>query len=274
MFRVLSDDEAKKVVRWKAPDIRSGATAVADTRQMAMPRKTPADTPITQLLKRPDQNNPARSAEAVAANATPSIAVDDTGYRLQAFSEHRQQDGGARKGTTPDLSPATKLPNYDDGYARGYADGVATQKEQSLTQLKSLADSLKTRVSDFRDDQLEQELVALSLKVAGLVLRREIAIDENALLQLVRLGMEQLPALNDESRLIYLHPQDAALLRQQLGANGHIEVIDDATIDRGQCRIEAGASVVRAGIDDWLYAMAGKLGLAETADIEQPERVA
>ena len=41
MFRVLSEEEAKSVVRWKAPDIGGNPLAMANTRQIVKPQKAP-----------------------------------------------------------------------------------------------------------------------------------------------------------------------------------------------------------------------------------------
>ncbi len=50
MFRVLSEDESKNVVRWQAPDLK-GSVPVANTRQVATPVRLGESLQASDLLR-------------------------------------------------------------------------------------------------------------------------------------------------------------------------------------------------------------------------------
>lgn len=267
MFRVLSDEEAKRVVRWKAPDIGNNPLSVVNTQQIVRPAKSPPDMPMTPIL----HNKPVDDAPVSSAQSAPAIqkavSVDESVYKPTTA---RVINSGDDSRTTANLAlsnPSADMlqASYDDGYSRGYAEGNAALHQQSLKELQSIVTALTHSASEYRNEALENEVLAMSLKIAGLLVHREIEVDRNALCQLVRLGLEQLPAMTADTKRVYLHPLDAHVVRELLDQNTNVQIVDDAGLDRGQCRIEAGASVVHAGVDDWLTVLAGQLGLAEYA---------
>lgn len=287
MFRVLSEEEVKNVVRWKAPDHTGQALPVANTRQVAVRHEPPANTevrPVHQPANQPALSGAARSRadQSVSRAVTGEDGEVSASAAPVAFA-YRNQSGQHLNENIDSMSTATvALPNasadmlqasYDEGYARGFAEGNAELHQQSIKQLHTVLDSMNRAVSDYNDVALEQEVLAMSLKIAGLLVQREIESDPVAMQQLVHLGLQQLPVSAVDSKCVHLHPMDANRVRQLSGTGSGISIVDDPSLDHGQCRIEAGASVVHAGLDNWLSAMASQLGLSNQSELTIPKTI-
>lgn len=262
MFRVLSEEEARKVVRWKAPDIGNN---VADTLQIAKPVKSQTEEAITPVF-RSQPVSPDDGTESATRRVPESVSVEDPVYKPAVRTYKPLRPGHAAKPATTDIqlaNPSAEMlkASYDDGYARGYAEGNAALHQQSVKELKTVFNALSARVNDFENASLEQEVLAMSLKIAELLVQREISIDVSAMQKFVQLGLQQLPATASGPALVYLHPLDANVVRESIDYGKEVRIVDDTALERGQCRIEAGASVVHAGVDDWLYSMAAQMGL-------------
>jgi flagellar biosynthesis/type III secretory pathway protein FliH len=268
MFRVLSEEEARKVVRWKAPDIGNN---VADTMQIAKPAKTQTEETVTPVFR--SQPSSSEAGTDTTTRRTPkSVSVEEPVYKPAARTYKPILPGHAAKPATTDIqlaNPSAEMlkASYDDGYARGYAEGNAALHQQSVKELKTIVSALSERVNDFENASLEQEVLAMSLKIAELLVQREISIDMNVMQKFVQLGLQQLPATASGPAFVYLHPLDANVVRESIDYGKEVRIVDDTALDRGQCRIEAGASVVHAGVDDWLYSMAAQMGLVTEATI-------
>lgn len=265
MFRVLDDEEAKKVVRWKAPDIGNNLSMTANTPQIVKPQGTPAETPVRSVISGKTSN----SEQGLPAEPGPRmkkvVSVEEPVYKPTTGKGHNRVAGSASTANVPQPNPSADMlqASYDEGYSQGYAKGYAALHEQTVSELDSTIAGLKQAANEHRDEALEREVLAMSLKIASLLLQREIEVNTDALYQLVRLGLEQLPATTSDTRRIRLHPLDANRVRELLVQNPEVEVLDDSTLERGQCRLEAGASIVNAGVDDWLENMAFQLGLVD-----------
>lgn len=237
MFRVLSDEEASRVTRWQAPDIPVASNSAQYVRadSQGLPAGTLSNSEQNPLIPQ----LPEAEAETVnLALSRQSVDMVQAGY----------DDG------------------YAQGYAQGYAEGNAALHQQSVKQLNSIVSAISQSASCIDDSELETQLVALSSDIARLIIRRELTLDPELILEIVRAGMQQLPELNSDLRHIHLHPLDAAIVRDLLEDNDNLAIVNDPSADRADCRIESGASVVRSGVDDWLAAACAQLGIQEACN--------
>lgn len=249
MFRVLSEDESKNVVRWQAPDLK-GTVPVANTRQVATPVRLGESLRAGELL---------RGVAAERAGGTPDSDLAST-----TNAAPRQ----TASVPMPNASATMLQTSYDEGYASGYAAGNAALHQESVKQLQGLINVLGKPALKVPDLELEQELVSLALEIARLVVRRELEADPTALASLVRAGMEQLPNATQNPVSVHLHPLDANVLRELTIQPEGVEYLDDVGLKRGDCRIVSGASTVRSGVNDWLEVMGAELGLLPTSTLQ------
>ncbi len=181
----------------------------------------------------------ARAAAASAAAARPTAGV--------------RGDGRASK---PD--PAIKLPTIDEieqihqeaqraGYAAGYEEGTARTRMEAM-RLHTVVESFGQSMAEL-DGQVAQELLTLALELSRQIVRQALEVKPEVILDVVREALTQLP---HQHASIYLHPEDASLVRSYLGDQlshaGH-RIFEEPQISRGGCRIEAAGSQIDASME-------------------------
>ncbi len=171
----------------------------------------------------------------------------------------------------PADNPANKLPTADDierihrdahkqGYDAGYEEGTARVRMEAM-RLHALVEKLDTALGEF-DQQVSEELLALSIEIARQVVRQSIAARPELILDVVREGLSHLP---QQHVAIHLHPEDAALARTHLGEQithlGH-RIFEDAGIARGGVRMEAGGSQLDASVENRWKRVLASMGMS------------
>lgn len=188
-------------------------------------------------------------------------------WELASFSEEKKKPAAA---PPPPPVPeeeicAIRLPTaeeieqmrqeaHDEGFKRGKEEGYQAGFKEG--QAKALAEAQRfTQAAAKLDKSLEEldfkvadELLALALELAREVVRHEIGARPEALLAVVREALTQLP---HQHAAIYLHPEDASLLRSYMGdqlAHAGHRIHEDFKLARGDCVLEAGGSQVDASV--------------------------
>lgn len=144
------------------------------------------------------------------------------------------------------------LEGYNEGLSAGRAEGLAAgeaagaaEGQQAADQLLQLSTKLDLALTMF-DHELAEEVLALSLEIARQMLRQTIAAKPETVLPVVEDALSQLPHLH---AVIYLHPEDASLVRkhsgEQLSHAGH-RIHEDARLQRGDAVIESSGAQVDA----------------------------
>ncbi len=162
--------------------------------------------------------------------------------------------------------PEFKLPTAEEieeiyessrksGYDAGYEEGTARGRVEAM-QLHGLVENLDQALQNF-DGEVAEQLLDLAVEIARHLLRRELKAVPEAVLDTVREALQQFPQNN---AMIHMHPQDGALVRdylsEQLAHLGH-RIVDDDSVSRGGCRIEASGSELDATLETrWKRIMA------------------
>lgn len=144
----------------------------------------------------------------------------------------------------------------EEGYAAGHAEGMAAaqqQLRQRLAELDALYDAAARPLQQL-DEQTGQELAQLAMIVARRVIAHELQLSPALVVQAVRQAAGALPAATRELR-VHLHPADLALLRESGAAETHWQLLADATLARGDCRLESERSRLDARLETRLAAM-------------------
>lgn len=155
--------------------------------------------------------------------------------------------------TTP--GPAQEA-RESDAYARGLAEGerlgataVSRQNEALLQRLtETLVELRQTRGEMIR--QTERQMVELTLAVARRVLHREVSLDPELLVAMIRVALDRLGEAGQVT--IRLHPAEfeaVSAARAGALAGDHVTVVADARVGRGGCRVESDYGSVDAGVD-------------------------
>ena len=159
---------------------------------------------------------------------------------------------------------------YDEGFARGQADGLQAAQTETQARLAQLAQILGLLAAPLKelDERIEQELVTLALQATRLLVRRELKADPGLVLAAVREAMAALPAAARQVRL-HLHPEDAQLVREHFkpGEEQHSwRVVDDPSLTRGGCRVVTETSQIDATLESRLTAIFAAAFGGERAD--------
>lgn len=178
-------------------------------------------------------------------------------WELAAFDEAEQQKKTAAVTEPENPEEALQLPTAEDierihteahatGYAAGYEEGLAEARAEA-ERLAAMVGSLEEQLHSL-DQNVAEELLGVAVEIASQVLRQSLSVKPELIIPVVRDAVASM-ALHHGHPVLYLHPDDAALVRAQIGEhlthNGW-RLIDDNAIERGGCRIESGASEVDA----------------------------
>jgi len=220
MFESLDAESARELKRWQAPRLDARVASIVDRRPVARDEAVATDK--------------AAATEAGSAAVT-TVSVEQAARASAELEQQLQQ-------------------RYDAGREAGLLEGALVARRDANERSAVLLNAL-TRERDCHEHELEDEVLALSQAMARLILRRELAHDAALLHDVVREALERMPLLA-ETPVVHLHPADADAMTPLLVADKPVRIVADESLDRGDCRIEAGASLVDAGIDAWVASLA------------------
>jgi flagellar assembly protein FliH len=162
-------------------------------------------------------------------------------------------------GPSPEELDAIRRQARDEGYQAGYQQGQAAAREEAQ-RLGQAADQLQRSLAEM-DQQVADQLLALAMEIGRQVVRRELAAQPEAILDVVREALVQLP---HQHAVIYLHPEDASLVRSYLGDSlthsGH-RILEEPRLARGGCLLESGGSQLDATVATRWRRIVENLGL-------------
>ncbi|MBP9712233.1 MAG: flagellar assembly protein FliH [Sterolibacterium sp.] len=133
------------------------------------------------------------------------------------------------------------------GYAAGYAEGQQQARHEAV-QLAALISQLDQALNTL-DQQVADEILALSLELARQVIRHSLTVQPALILDILR---EALAQSHHTHATISVHPEDAALIRRHadelLNHSGH-RLREDPRLQRGGCLIDAGGGQIDASLE-------------------------
>ena len=129
---------------------------------------------------------------------------------------------------------------YDEGFARGHADGLATGQgeiRRMVAQIEGILDSF-TRPLARLDSEVGDALGALAVRIAGALIGPAYVADPALLANLVR---EALDAAGSNARDVELrlHPDDMAVVTPLLNPAATVRFTADTTLARGELRLHS-----------------------------------
>lgn len=146
-----------------------------------------------------------------------------------------------------------------DGFAHGYKEAIAGAKNeisQKADQLDRLLSALNTPFKEL-DEQVERELISLTISMVRQLVRREVKLDPNHIVGVVREALSLLPVSARNISLV-LHPEDAKLVREIFDVSDKElgwSIVEDPVLDRGGCKVITDTSRIDATLESRLAAM-------------------
>lgn len=172
---------------------------------------------------------------------------------------------GAASGAATSMMSERERRAFERGRQQGFHEGqqeAQRQKVQHGRQLERVLNELRGRFAELESGAADAVL-DLAIEIARQVVRREIEIQRDAVLPVVR---EAVGAIIDEQThpRVHLHPDDLWLIQADLDTDGLYQgcrFVPDASIARGGCRVETAQSEVDATLATrWRRAL-GALGV-------------
>ena len=169
----------------------------------------------------------------------------------------RWQAVGATSTADPQELERLREAAREAGFAAGLEQGLAAGRERVEAQqaadgerLAALLESLAAPLVNLEQELLDS-LQTLALALARQVVRGELTAVPARIADLVRAGVAALPATARQIT-VHLHPEDVDLVRSlaRRGRNdARWELLADAGVQRGGCRISTEASEVDLTLD-------------------------
>jgi flagellar assembly protein FliH len=177
----------------------------------------------------------------------------------------------ARRRRTADLD-ALEREAWDKGYADGRQAGLAIAQQEQLAAQAEI--DLRVRhlglILEFMakpmaelDDQVQRQLATLAGAIARHVIRRELKLQPDDIIAVIRDTIALLPVTAREVR-VHLNPEDAKLVRSRLAevtSERAWGISEDPILPRGGCRVTSENSSIDAQVEQRLgAAIAAVLG--------------
>lgn len=194
----------------------------------------------------PEQDH-ATQAESVSEQVTDHDTMLPAGFQLPTADDIERMHEEAHTAGHAEGYAAGHAAGLETGHSEGYAEGKAVV-EAEAARLRTLADNLDQALSKL-DTEVAEELLALSIEIARQVLQHTLAAHPDGVVDTVRAALAQIPQTHAQIRL---HPEDLALVREHLGehiGHGGHRLIDDPSIARGGCKVEAAGAQVDATLE-------------------------
>ncbi len=165
---------------------------------------------------------------------------------------------GHKKETPKERMARLEREAYQKGFEQGQRDGMALGEkklQEAILEVQKLGreiGGLKAQIYK----EAESEIVKLSMEIAKKIVRQELMLNPEVVVNSVRAALE---FLTEKSRVrILINPQDMELMSERVAqvATEHkvegIELVEDETVERGGCLLETGFGRINAGIEEQL----------------------
>jgi flagellar assembly protein FliH len=169
-------------------------------------------------------------------------------------------------------APAQPQQQMEEARQRGFSEGVAAARSKSEAEVAAALQRLSATIAgliQLRQQVKEEaagELVQLAIAIASRILHRELNVDPDAILGLVRAALTK--AQSKEIHRIRLHPSHETTLRRaiaQLAPGASIEIASDATLKAGDVIFETAQGQLDASISTQLREI--ERGLADRVNL-------
>lgn len=148
---------------------------------------------------------------------------------------------------------------YEKGFDEGQKAGCEIGEKMVEALLKQYSASLE-ELNNLRRNVLaisEREVIHLALEIARKIIKREVAIDEEIILTLVKVALKR---VGDQTLItIRVNPKDYNVIQRypsiRSGSeplNDGIKLVEDSLISRGGCVIETESGLIDARIEEQL----------------------
>ncbi|MCU7837401.1 MAG: flagellar assembly protein FliH [gamma proteobacterium symbiont of Taylorina sp.] len=181
---------------------------------------------------------------------------------------------------------------HENGLAQGLEEGrehgLKNGQEEILQMVKRFEQIIQLLAEPLNqvDQQVEGELLALSVATARQIIRREISVNPEQIVAVVKEAISVLPSGSKKIK-VHLNPDDAEIIRETLISNSENSVneinqttpaddawsiIEEPTLNRGGCQIKTETSQIDATIETRIAEIAARIFGDERAGDEKTDK--
>lgn len=205
------------------------------------------------------------------AAAFPASVWESRDWRLDAEDEEEPQGPPPPPPPTQEEIDAIKEAARREGLQAGHAEGLEQGRQEAIAAFLERAEErmaetlapLQILSSAFNEDMLAltesvgESLTKVAIKAAESLVREHLIVKPDAVLALVQEMMHEEPSLVKKPK-IWLHPEDADIVRRHLGEQLEEigwSVVTDASLTRGGCKLLAGDGSWDGTVEERLQVM-------------------
>lgn len=158
-----------------------------------------------------------------------------------------------------------------EGWEQGRQEGLTAGAAEVNERVQRLDAALQALAEPFQelDEAVEQQLLAMVRALTRQLVRREMRMDPQQVVGVIREAVAALPASSREIR-VHLHPADADVVRDCMGpevTERAWRIEEDPVLERGGCRVSSASSEIDAELDTRLgRIMSEMLGSERNSD--------
>lgn len=162
-----------------------------------------------------------------------------------------------------DLAIPKSRQSYSDSLKSGYEEGLKKAESEFNEYKQSLESLLGSMLEPFKeiDRDVIQTLTNLSISISRQIIRRELQINSEQVVSIVKEAIKLLPL--DKSRLIiHLNPRDVNILRKVFNKDDIAEsysLVEDPSVEVGGCKVASEDSIIDATIDSQVAQIAANV---------------
>jgi flagellar assembly protein FliH len=200
---------------------------------------------------------PAVTAETPGASEPPRRRAYDLNPRLDPTVVNQQCQQVLEE--TQRKASEIEKEAYEKGFSEGQEAGAELGEKMAEASLKQYSASLEA-LNGLRKglfETSEREVIRLALEIARKIIKREVAIDEELILALVRVALERVA---DQALItVRVNPKDYNAIERHRAASANggalgesVKLVEDPLIARAGCIIETESGTIDARIEEQL----------------------
>lgn len=158
---------------------------------------------------------------------------------------------------------------YEEGLKQGLAEG-RRQAQGLLAEMSAIWEAMQAPFLDL-EEEVQTQLLGLSVAIARAVVERELTTDEAAIERALGAALESLAEAGSDLQVV-LNPDDKALIEDLLDQQRiTAELVPNPNMMRGGCQLRRGGALVDASIESRLMAAIETLATEQNAEISDQD---
>lgn len=206
-------------------------------------------------------NKPVKQVEGNAEKWQVPAMQPDPNRVVRSHSVETAMSRAASSIPTAEVIEQWRQDAVEEGYQEGLKKADA-ELEPIKRRLRNLIGFLDKPLQAL-NEEVEQQLTQVAVTLAQQLVRRELRIEPEEIVGLIRDSVKLLPG-NLRNVSILIHPEDASLVRSAVSIEStegdrSWQIIEDPMITRGGCEIKSGSSIINATLENRLAALAASV---------------